>query len=221
MGMVTRVFAAALLLVLVSGCVTSKTQITGDQPVSSFPASNGIIVGSFTSNEKVYSRGFYFRKIGTDQREFVQYNQIWSKNEFNNGLVYAFSLPPGEYEFFDFRLFYSTGYSESSWSAQEEFSIPFTVTTGEVSYLGEIHTIQLVGENLFGIDIPAGGVFAISDQIERDLPKLKTKFPEFDWTMLQNRTLTEGRVAEGLINFLSKKDQKSVQSPVSSPFSGT
>lgn len=198
-----------MLLAFLAACASTPNEITRNKPVSSFPPENGLIVGSFTSDEDIYARRFFFRNIqGTGETNAISFTPgFFQAGLFSEGSAadrtshYAFSLPPGEYEFFNFKLAYHNGYAGRSWEAKQDFSIPFTVAAGEISYLGQIRCYQLTGKNIFGISIPAGGVFEISDRFGNDVPSLKAKFPEFDWSTLVNRTTLSGDVPEGLITF--------------------
>ncbi len=188
------------MLIAISGCATSKNQITAERPLSSFPDSNGVITGSFLSDETRYTRVFYFRSMdgnGIDQS--IAYSPHWAIP--TDDSLFAFSLPPGRYEFYDFRL--AAG-NNVYWTAADEFSIPFTVEQGETAYLGEIRTIPLRGKNLFGITVPAGGYFEIGDLFKRDIPNLQSQFPDVNWAAPVNKVLREGDVPEGLVIFRAR-----------------
>jgi len=102
------------------------------------------------------------------------------------GTVFSLVLEPGEYEIVNVSFFYNNGYVEKSYSAKEDFSVPFSIEAGRVYYMGEFLAFGKYGKNIFGITIAAGGYFVHYTNYERDLPLLLTKYPE-----LQDREIVQ------------------------------
>jgi hypothetical protein len=99
----------------------------------------------------------------------------------------------GNYEFFNYDLFMNSGYAQSSLKSESEFSIPFSIQSDSINYIGDFIFFPVGNEN--------GNLFEISDKFDRDIPKFKEKFPEKNWDIVQNKTLKEGAISETLIEF--------------------
>jgi hypothetical protein len=78
-------------------------------------------------------------------------------------------LPPGDYEIIRYASGANYGSSMVWYAAPEDFTLPFTVKSGEVVYLGQL----LVGLNMVS-GRPTSSFLEITDQSARDLPKLGT-----------------------------------------------
>jgi hypothetical protein len=93
------------------------------------------------------------------------------------GVVLVQSLPPGEYEIYNFDIFFNAGTVQNNYSSRAEFSIPFTVKPGEMTYLGNYQANRLTGKNFLGLSLPAGAVFVVSDRLNSELriAEAKTK----------------------------------------------
>ena len=81
------------------------------------------------------------------------------------GVVQVRSIPAGRYEVFTFLVSDSRG----SWFPREEFSIPFVVRPRETVYLGNYRAQRVSGKNLFGMRIPIGAIFVVSDRMQADM----------------------------------------------------
>lgn len=90
-------------------------------------------------------------------------------------LVDVRRLPPGDYEVFNFDVHMNGGTIQESWRARRNFSIPFTIAPGGATYLGEFIAVKLTGHNFFGMAVPDGAYFLLSDKAERDLPVARLK----------------------------------------------
>ena len=117
------------------------------------------------------------------------------------GVVKSYTLPAGAYAFTNFSLVLGSVGGYSSWSAEEDFSIPFTVVAGRAAYLGEIRLIPLRAKNVFGIKIPAGGTFEIVDNAGQDVALFRQQFPRIDPSLIDIRPLRSGNAPAELIAF--------------------
>jgi hypothetical protein len=127
----------------------------------------------------------YFRKADGSADQRVWYgpgnNTYLRRTDFDGpegaGIVELRPLAPGNYEIYDFALHSSGGFSEDRYSAKHDFSLPFTIKTGRVTYLGQFMAIELFADGLFG-KAPAGGLFAVGDQGARDLSIVHKQRPD-------------------------------------------
>jgi hypothetical protein len=101
----------------------------------------------------------------------------------HSGRVLAVQLEPGEYELYSWTIYVQAvnGYGYISPKAPPT-PLPFQVQAGVITYLGNLHGQTVMGQNVFGMDVPGGGIPSITDRLERDKPMLKAKFPMLqDW----------------------------------------
>lgn len=92
-----------------------------------------------------------------------------------SGVVLVHSLPPGEYEIFNFDVFLNGGTIQNNFGSRTDFSIPFKVRPGLTTYLGNYQANKLTGKNLLGLSIPAGAVFLVTDRLESEMSIAQTK----------------------------------------------
>ena len=154
-----------------------------------------LMVGGFgmqPPTDAYHSLAFYYGNKSTKRRYMISWSEQLTllsredKDEFaapeSKGALFAHELPKGSYHFTNFQMVRGTpGYSGSTWYSREPYSIPFEIVPGMVNYVGEIRLVPRLGENVFGITIPAGGSWEIRDQRERDITLLKEKFPDLNW----------------------------------------
>ena len=91
---------------------------------------------------------------------------------------------PGAYEFTNYNLFTNLGYIQDNSGAKKDFSIPFEIERGQITYLGDL------------IFYPKGNsegyLFQWTDNYKREVPILRANFPKIDWDDVKNNTLQEG-----------------------------
>jgi hypothetical protein len=115
----------------------------------------------------------FFRTRNGKKSGDLTYNRF-SRPDYSDayisGAIRTYSLEPGDYQIYDFELFFSNGFVEQRFSAKEPFSIPFTIKPKQTVYLGEFRAMAIEGQNLFGLPAHAGAKFLLSDQSARDIP---------------------------------------------------
>lgn len=167
-------FCAAFLV----GCA-STTQMPSDYE----GADAGKVIlglGAMNGGAAYSSYDLRFRRIDGAQTEsvgrftFLPNNVFSSKkpdyqNSQETGVVLVKSLPAGKYEIFNFNIFLNMGMTQTNFSSKEPFSIPFTVKAGQVTYLGNYQANKLTAKNTFGMEIPSGAAFAISQRLMTEL----------------------------------------------------
>ncbi len=92
-----------------------------------------------------------------------------------SGVVLVHSMPPGEYEIYNFDVFFNGGTVQTNFGSRNNFSIPFSVKRGETTYLGNYQANALTGKNVLGIPRPAGAVFVVSDRLKDELAIAEAK----------------------------------------------
>jgi hypothetical protein len=117
------------------------------------------------------------------------------------GDLKSLTLPAGSYEMVNFSMVVSSPYGYTSWSAPQDFSIPFTVTPGKATYLGEIRMLPRKAKNIFGINIQAGGTFEIRDMSTRDVPLFQARFKDVDPAAIVISPMRSGTAPADLVTF--------------------
>jgi hypothetical protein len=95
------------------------------------------------------------------------------------GFHFCMALPAGAYEFYSYDFYnYAGGGSGFSFPEKDQFSVPFSVAPGEVVALGRLKLSTAVGQNVFGMKLPAPGVLMLSPSLSAAPSVLLQKCPE-------------------------------------------
>jgi hypothetical protein len=113
------------------------------------------------------------------------------------GTVVAHSMPPGRYEIFNVAIYMNAGTFERTFSSRSPFSIPFEISPGKTTYLGNYQARMFRAPNVFGIQIPAGATFKITDRRERDVEIARKKVPSLP-PQVENRTPSASSIGNAL-----------------------
>lgn len=142
----------------------------------------------------VYS--LFFRKVGekkSDRFAYFHENMFTAQkrdyeNALESGVVQSFRLSPGDYEIFNFSIFLNGGTVQNTYGSKQEFSIPFTVKSNETTYLGNYQANKVMGKNFFGLPLPAGAVFIVSNREKDDLELVKKRITNVAFGAVINAT---------------------------------
>lgn len=171
-----------LVVLLLSGCANFPPIQPETTEVDL--VSNGMIVVS--AQERETSEGkmsryteFFFRNLATrvvgvilihspgDTGDLTQFEKI-------RGVINAYLLPPGEYEF-------RSWLQNAGISGVHVPSLPkgasFIVKAGVIQYIGNIDMFLDTSTNIFGIVSITGGWPTIRNQYDRDIAIAKGKYP--------------------------------------------
>lgn len=175
-----------VIVALLTGCATVDRV-----PTDYAGADAGkVVIGMGAAIGTSYSSySLLFRRIGitagADKQpvgrfNYFQENMFYSqpadyKAGSEAGVVLVQSLPPGDYEIFNFNVFFNDGTVQNNYYSKSDVSIPFTVKTGEVAYLGNYQANRLTGKNFIGMSLPAGAVFVVSDRLAEEIRLAETK----------------------------------------------
>ena len=167
-------FLVSLCAAFLVGCAS-----TSQMPSNYAGADAGQVVlglGALNAGAAYSSYDLRFRRVDSAQADAAVGNFTYlSNNVFSSkkpdyqdsketGVVLVKSLPAGKYEIYNFNIFLNMGMTQSNFSSRVPFSIPFTVKAGQVTYLGNYQANKLTAKNAFGLEIPAGAVFAVSQR---------------------------------------------------------
>jgi hypothetical protein len=91
-----------------------------------------------------------------------------------SGIVEVLKMQPGTYEFYNIAMVNDNGMSKETYQFRKDFSIPFTIKSGQADYAGHFLAQEIQGRNIFFMPVPAGARFLISDQAPADLKTART-----------------------------------------------
>lgn len=161
-----RLFAPILLLALLAGCGPQpRPSIAGygttlyDVP----PEQLGLLAGSFgtlKSERRFSGSRLLIRHVSTGQTAAFEFHgggflvasdqADFNKSE-SRGTVFTMKLPAGSYEIYGFGLFQSGGFG-GWYGSMREFSVPFAIEPGKVTYVGEYILRRTPGGNVEGVE---------------------------------------------------------------------
>lgn len=101
-----------------------------------------------------------------------------------SGVVEVVKLQPGNYEFYNIVMINENGMSQETFKFAKDFSIPFTIKSGEAVYAGHFLAKEVRSRNIFSALVPAGAQFVISDQAPADIKIART--PRDELVILPN-----------------------------------
>lgn len=187
MSGVRVLFLALLAALALAGCTTQPSQISSADLVAA-PAGNGLLVGSYARpgpKERFSTESVYFRKIGTRKTREIGINTLPLvpltfdfQEDGSCGSLFVFSLPPGRYEIYDFAVIQEVFGGSITHAPSRRFSIRFDVVEGKVCYLGELKIDRIPTAKFLGLPGSDNVRYELSDQMERDLPIFRRKYPD-------------------------------------------
>lgn len=189
------------LFLMASLFLSACGQLPGAEPrIEGNNKNKGVIAASVTylAGTRTMNAWFYVRKKGaSDGSESIRLaakpllsmsggaglatmfrNIDFPDTPDRDGRIVAMSLEAGEYELYTWGLHTQVGGSYGNIQpAAPPSPIPFTVSAGSITYLGNLHGQAVLGKNALGLDVPAAGFAEITDKSGRDIPLLMDKFP--------------------------------------------
>ncbi|MAM90462.1 MAG: hypothetical protein CMI15_03180 [Opitutaceae bacterium] len=179
-------FAISTVVLLYAGCQTTYESLRPDEVVSS---SQGVFLASITTDrhEQVLNASFHIEGGGLEGVErvhaFEKLGILGKRSDFPDekelrGRLVAISLPPGQHGLNSWCLNTSNliGISYMSPKADRP-KLPFTISSGEVTYLGNLHLNLEMAPNEYGLVKPVAASPRIQVAEERDLEIFYRKFP--------------------------------------------
>lgn len=172
----------ATTLLFLAGCATPYTALMDYKGADA----GTVVVGAGISQNAGFSQvGVTVRRRGTPNVASVDYSGGGSflsaprdfENQQEHGTITLLKLPPGEYELFRYGGNYRYGRYIYYFSPRKEFSIPFTVKTNEITYLGRyiVHGIPAIANEL-----PYAARLMVDDKRDADITVAKKKRPALE-----------------------------------------
>ena len=93
------------------------------------------------------------------------------------GQVHIHHLKPGNYEIYWYRISWQEVMAAAIVTAREEFSLPFTVSAGKATYIGDYATAYVTPRDDLETQSADGRYILVSDKHERDLEIARKRLP--------------------------------------------
>lgn len=174
-----------LLFVSLFGLILTACATTIPRDYTGADAGQLVVALGASAETKYASYTLMYRKKGDKAQGMVRYLQdnmfFPTKRDFDdlseNGFVAVHSLPAGDYEIYNFDVFFNGGMVQTNFGSRQDFSIPFTIKPGKATYIGDFTAVGITGNNIFGLPVRNGAYFIVSDKQGRDLPVAREKMP--------------------------------------------
>lgn len=173
-----RSIEIVVLFMLISGCATRNID---EQYRPTSTNGNGIVIGSITYQGNYAEYQVVYRRRPDGPPAFVHHGESAKlipyipKGDFENnepkGSLYAIELPEGDYEIYNWHVFCGA----YRIAPLQEFSLPFHVQAGKVTYVGNTHFLE-TSKRFLAV---TGVSVTQSDESARDLAVFMRKYPNF------------------------------------------
>ncbi len=191
---------------IISSCGT-KTVSSAPQNFSE-SSPTGLAIGTITFEGDVPVNDIYrfFYEGQTTDKKFNRKNsgkvaisgrtdgKSALNGDFNNKKTYLFIIEaqPGSYAFTHYNYLDHIG-PQGAVTDSDKFSIPFQVSAGKITYLGELDYVDKAAEG-------DPSIF-VADYFNRDIPEFKKKYPNILWEKTENKTPKSGDTGKGIVDF--------------------
>jgi hypothetical protein len=148
-----RVFRLIGIAVLLAGC--AHLNLEPEYTLANKPG-KGVLVMSMTYTPDSPTFTLVYRPVGTTDRDALVSNTIPHPEDWKNpaGRLVVIELPAGQYEIFQ--------WAGNALESRRPFSVPFTVSTGKATYIGNVHVEVRRERGTFQV--------TVTDNSDRDLP---------------------------------------------------
>lgn len=148
----------------------------------------GVVISSITYRGSYSGYSVLLRKVGSAEHQELKIGTgagllppgllDWDINQRDGrGNVFVVELPVGDYEIFSWRVSSGPAYIQP----EQDFSIPFNITPGKASYIGNFHFLRKsgLGGTVAAVDVQYG------DLSSRDLGILQNKYRGVNLSTIQ------------------------------------
>lgn len=187
MNSVQKIILIAMSLALFSCKMTERPNLPGtiDNGLAQKDG-YGVIIGSLSranaaaiydiwsislrSKDSNIEQDINIRGKASTTAPFVAYDFDYKEKQYS-GNLFAYVVPAGEYEFYNYRLFQTRGAFSRNWHPENEFSMPIKVKSGAINYIGEYSATK-------------EHYWEVTNNQTRDIALFKAKYPNLDWSNL-------------------------------------
>lgn len=182
-----RMFAVVIVIITLNGCAAMKSEPDYSGADAGYlVVAMGEGVDTNYSSYKLFYQNINDPKIAGalnfNSAGFIGPPTLDFKGE-ERGVVLIKKLPPGDYKLINFEIYMNGANLVPSmwWKSKDDFSIPFKISTGTGTYLGDFKAVGQIFRSVFGLKHAIGGAyFVVSDKSSRDIPVAKQKLASLD-----------------------------------------
>jgi hypothetical protein len=163
-------FVISIVMIIFTGCSTFN--IPSDYSLNS-STGKGLLVFSFTANDKIDNAVLHYHGKSSSGSGEITFKTFKNPLDWTNpqGRLVTIEESAGTYEIYKWSI-PMVGESDAY------FSIPFRITPGKVTYIGNVY--------LEVNEFPSVFQFEIADSSSRDLTLLKQRFINIDLNTISN-----------------------------------
>jgi len=176
-----KIMIGLIGMLLATACATKSVK---SDYVPASESGKGVVSGSITYDGHYAGYRVWYRQIPEGESGFFEWGKgkilipYFPSGDFEDqdvkGAIFAAELPAGTYELYR----WSVECGAARITPTQPFSVRFTVEPGRAVYTGNFHFVETAN---LGLTVTAVDV-TYSDAHERDLNKLKSKYPGFGRT---------------------------------------
>ncbi|MDH1471014.1 MULTISPECIES: hypothetical protein [unclassified Shewanella] len=186
-----RIIFSILISLFICGCaMTGRPNLPVDISSNDLNRDGyALIVGSLSRRNAaaIYDRwGINIRKVDSENffefniegkasttAPFIAYDFDYRESKYS-GNIFAYLVPAGTYEIYNYTLFQTRGEFYRHWSPEDNLSITFSVKENSINYIGEFAATENYDWKIF-------------ENKNRDIPMLMKKYPNLDWSDVVTR----------------------------------
>lgn len=205
--MKNRIIFYLTLIFVVSGCIPIKQSKVPTETNFKSKSPNGLVIGTVTfvhpKKKSPFDKYRFHLSYESDNVEEKKNNSTFftiNVNQFNgrfNGELnenktfpFVLEQKPGKYTLDGYSFFWNGGMITREMHNVENFALPFTVEESKITYIGNI---------IIYLNSTIKPYIEITDQLNENMNYFKEKYPNIDWSLVENKTIKEGEVGDGFI----------------------
>ena len=194
--------AVGLLSLGLLGCVsmipTDGTIANSGTVVVSMGSRKPFDVASHRLQIRDVKTGAFTEIIYMERNMFVSAQPVINTKDMNVQVL-SRTFPEGEYEIYDVVSIFGGYPAGFSIRGKSEFSAPFSVRRGQITYLGQYLGHRITGKNAFGMDVTAGTYFVVTDEQTRDIADASTRMLPLQREIVTKQIVDVAKVRSPLI----------------------
>ena len=177
-----------LATILFSNSVFAQRNAT--QKFDPADSTRGLVIYSISTTKPVF-RHYYIEILniedGRKERLFLSgFASADVKNDTCKVHYYATLLPSGAYEISGWGLLLNSNIGTRNLFLGGNFRFPFTVSGGQINYLGDYLGVAIRNRDMIGLKNVTGGYFVASNRLEQDYEVIEHKWPDLHLSKVLN-----------------------------------
>lgn len=201
-----KIILLITILVLTSCAPIKQSKLTTETSFNN-KSENGLVIGTVTfvhpKKKSPYDKYRFHLTYENDNLEDVKANSSYFtvnvnqingrfNGELNDSKTYPIVLEqkPGNYTFDGFWFFWNGGLVTNEFKNPVNFNLPFVVEKAKITYIGNI---------IVNVKSTINPYIEITNELNNNLSYFKNKYPNIDWNLVTNQTITSGNNGNGFI----------------------